>query len=155
LFFPTDPTLAAAAEMQKDTALSMQTSQIEGVAAFVNHLVETGADSQQVAQTIGETCQAVVAALTPIIGSKGAAAMYRRSLRLAGQSYSWLLSEPDGQPTADDVEALMLLLARQTSADAAAGGRLLLRTFYELLGSLIGPSLTERLLRTAWAPFSN
>jgi len=135
--------------------LSIQTTQIDGVAAFVNHLVEAGADSHQIAETVAETCQAVITALTPIIGSKGAAAMYKRSLHLAAQSNSWMLTEHEDQPGAPDVATLMAQLARQTSADAAAAGESLLRTFYELLSSLIGPSLTERLLRTAWAPFSN
>jgi hypothetical protein len=133
----------------------MQTPQIDGVVAFVSGLVDTGANSQQIAQTIAETCQAVVAAFTPIIGNRGAVALYKRSLHLAGQRYSWLLTEPEGQATANDVATLTVLLARQTSSDAAAAGGLLLRTFYELLSSLIGPALTERLLRPAWAPFLN
>jgi hypothetical protein len=136
----------------KDAALSTQ-PEIDGVAAFVNHLAESGANSQQIAETVTETCHAVIAALTPIIGGKGAAAMYGRSLHLAGHTYSWLVAEREGPTT--DVATLTALLARQTSADAAAGGASLLRTFYELLSSLIGPSLTERLLRSAWAPFSN
>jgi hypothetical protein len=147
--------LAAITEMQKDMALSEKAPQIDGVAAFVSHLVATGADSQQIAETIAQTCQAAVAALTPIIGSKGVAAMYKRSLYLAGRSHPWLSAEAVGEQTANDVASLTVLLARQSSAEASAGGGMLLQTFYELLSSLIGPSLTERLLRTAWAPFSN
>jgi hypothetical protein len=46
---------------------------------------------------------------------------------------------------------LTSLLARQTGADAAAAGALVLQTFHDLLASLVGPSLAERLLRPAWA----
>ena len=35
------------------------------------------------------------------------------------------------------------------------GGGALLQTFYELLASLVGPSLTERLLRSVWAHSSS
>jgi hypothetical protein len=141
--------------MQEDPALSMQAQQIDGVGAALNRLVETGADSQQIAQTIAETCQEVIAALTPIIGTRGVAAMYKRSLHLAGHKHAWLLTDSDGQQAEANVATLTVRLARQTSAEAAAGGGSLLRAFYDLLCSLVGPSLTERLLRDAWAPFSN
>lgn len=41
--------------------------------------------------------------------------------------------------------------AQQSSADAASAGSVLLQTFYDLLASLVGLSLTERLLRSVWA----
>ena len=51
--------------------------------------------------------------------------------------------------------ALKPVVARQSSAEAALGSRALLQTFNQLLGSLIGPSLTERLLRSALANASS
>ena len=44
-------------------------------------------------------------------------------------------------------------LAKQTAAEAAAAGTALLRVFHVLLTTLIGESLTERLLRSVWAHF--
>jgi hypothetical protein len=47
------------------------------------------------------------------------------------------------------------VLAQRSSAEAAAGGSTFLNTFHELLASLIGPSLTKRLLRSVWEPPSS
>jgi hypothetical protein len=49
-----------------------------------------------------------------------------------------------------DTASLKAALGRQAPAQAAAGGGLLLQTFQDLLLSLIGESLTERLLLPAW-----
>ena len=50
-----------------------------------------------------------------------------------------------------DVGALTSELSQQTAAVAASAGGRLLQTFCELLISLIGLSLTDRLLRPVWA----
>jgi len=44
-------------------------------------------------------------------------------------------------------------MAQQSAGTAAAIGGEILQTFYELLSMLVGPSLTERLLRSVWADF--
>jgi hypothetical protein len=50
-----------------------------------------------------------------------------------------------------DLAALGAAVAGQPDAEAADGAALLLHTFTEVLASLIGTSLTERLLRSVWA----
>ena len=40
---------------------------------------------------------------------------------------------------------------QQAAAEAAAGGTALFQSFHELLASLVGASLTDRLLRSVWA----
>jgi hypothetical protein len=51
---------------------------------------------------------------------------------------------------------LRAALAGQASAEAAALNAALLGTFYDLLSSLIGATLTERLLDPVWAsPFTD
>jgi hypothetical protein len=52
-----------------------------------------------------------------------------------------------------ELESLRTALARQDADEAAAIGGQLLQTFYELLTTLVGASLTERLLRSVWANF--
>jgi hypothetical protein len=100
------------------------------------------------------TWQAVDAALTPIVGSKGVVALYRRSLYLSGAAHPWLASMHEGSHSEIDLAALKSVVAQQSSADAALGGNALLQTFYQLLGSLVGPSLTER-LQVGWLrPFA-
>jgi hypothetical protein len=121
--------------------------------AFPTRLARDGADSGQVAESIAATCRAVDDALAPIIGQGGVAALFRRSLHLTGQTHPWLAGAEEGVPNAMDVVTLTSRLARQTSAEAAAAGALLLRTFYDLLTTLVGPSLTERLLRPVWVNF--
>jgi hypothetical protein len=115
------------------------------------HRVEQGADAAQIAAAIVSTLQAIDAALSSIIGQGGVAALYRRSLHLSAPTYPWLASPSTSVPAVMDLPALQSVLIQQGSAAAAAGGGFLLHTFYELLASLIGSALTERLLCSVWA----
>jgi len=106
------------------------------------------ADPAQIADAIASTLQAIDTALRPIIGERGVAALYRRSLYRAGPAHPWLAGVHEGVQAEMDLAALKSALAQQSSDHAAAGGSALLQTFYDLLASLIGSSLTERLLRS-------
>ena len=108
--------------------------------------VEKGADAGEIADAIVATWRKFDAALNPIIGHGGVAALYKRSLTLAAQAHPWLAGAHEGVQTAMDLVALKAVLAQQCSADADAGGSALLKTFYQLLTGLIGASLTEQLL---------
>ncbi len=112
------------------------------------------ASAAQIADAMVATWYEIDAALTPIIGSKAVVALYKRSLYLTGRTHPWLAGTHEGAQ-ALDLAALKPVVARQSSAEAALGSRALLQTFIQLLGSLIGPSLTERLLRSAWADASS
>ena len=90
--------------------------------------------------------RAVVAALAPIIGSHGVAALYYRSLHLAAKVHPWLAHERGADAPPIDLVALRSLVAGRDAASAAEGSDFLLRTFMELLAGLVGVSLTERLL---------
>lgn len=65
---------------------------------------------------------------------------------MAGRVPTW------GGGGADKLDAALLvsLLAQRSSDEAAATGNCFLQTCHGLLCSLIGASLTERLLRTVW-----
>jgi hypothetical protein len=91
----------------------------------------------------------VDAALSPVIGHGGVAALYRRSLFLTRAQYPWLPSLHAGGLDPVEFTDLQAALAQQTVADASAADQALQRTFHDLLASLIGDSLTERLLRPA------
>jgi len=112
------------------------------------------ASAAQIADAMVATWDEIDAALTPIIGSKAVVALYKRSLYLTGRTHPWLAGTHEGAQ-ALDLAALKPVVARQSSAEAALGSRALLQTFNQLLGSLIGPSLTERLLRSALANASS
>ena len=127
--------------------------EIQRIAAALARRGRGDATAGQIAETVFIKCQAIEAALAPIIGLRGVAALHRRSLHLAGRSHSWLAGLPLSEPASDDAGILKALLSRQTSADAALGGAAFLQAFHGLLSSLVGLSLTERLLRSIWIEF--
>ena len=94
--------------------------------------------------------QEIDAVMTPIIGQGGAAALYRRCLFLTSSLHPWLVDTHKGVQTTINFAALQVLLAQQDSSAAISAGDHLLQRFYELLATLVGPSLTERLLRSVW-----
>ncbi|MBK5549075.1 hypothetical protein JFU49_02065 [Pseudomonas sp. TH03] len=92
------------------------------------------------------------AALTPIIGQQGVVALYRRSLHICVSTHPRLAGTYDSVQASLDLIALKFILVEQNETDALFFGDVLLTTFYELLTTLIGPSLTARLLRGVWEP---
>jgi len=116
---------------------------------------ENGADAAHIADAIVLIWQAIDAALHPILGQRGVASLYKRSLHLAGSVHPWLAGIQEGIPTSLDLAALKSAIEQQSSFDAAAGSGALLQTFYELLASLVGPLLTGQLLRSVWANSSS
>jgi hypothetical protein len=112
--------------------------------------VADGADAGQVADAIVAVWREIDQALHPIIGHRGVAALYSRSLSLTAAAYPWLAIDQPAAPVAVDPSGLRAALVKQTAAEAAAGGSALFHRFHELLVSLVGPSLTERLLRAVW-----
>lgn len=131
----------------------MHSNQSDEIAAFLAGVVTRSTSSSGVAEAVTSAFQGIDEALAPIIGKGGVAALYKRTVHVVGGTHAWLPATDEGVPAATDVTALRAALAGQTVADAAAAGTLLLQTFHELLTSLIGPLLTERLLRTVWTTF--
>jgi hypothetical protein len=105
----------------------------------------------QVADSAMATWREISAALIPIIGQRGMAALYKRSLHLTRSAYPWLDGVHNSALAPADFGGLRKALSQQTAPDAAAASETLLQNFHALLSSLIGPSLTERLLRPAHA----
>lgn len=85
-----------------------------------------------------------------MIGQRGSAALYQRSLHLARADYPWLGAAYEGAAERGEFDALRSALAQQTPEHAAAAHDSLLQTFIDLLADLIGESLTQRLLQAAW-----
>lgn len=112
--------------------------------------VASDADPAQIAAAVATIWNEIDDALTPIIGPLGLVALYRRTVHLTAAQHPWLAGRDEGVLTDTDPAVVKPVLARRSSAEAAAGGSAFLNTFHELLASLIGPSLTTRLLRTAW-----
>ncbi len=103
------------------------------------------------ADAIAATWRRIDAALSPIIGPLGMAALFRRSVSLARAGQPALAAVRTDAPGADPFASLHEALSGQTGPVAAEAQAALLQTFHDLLVSLIGASLTERLLRSAAA----
>lgn len=86
------------------------------------------------------------ATLSPIIGSRSVGALYQRSLYLTRSEHPWLAVAYGEWIPADPFVVLQQAVSRQTLSNAQAAVHALLRIFRALLDSLIGPSLTARLL---------
>lgn len=112
-----------------------------------------GADSVRIADALAASWHDMEAALRPILGAGGVAALGARSLSMVAASHPWL-SVPGGggaaaMPSDVDLSALKRRVARQHSAEAVAGSAALLHAFHGLVCSLIGTALSERLLQPA------
>lgn len=93
------------------------------------------------------------AALTPIIGRRGIVAIYKKAHNLTRADFPWLASTSEDDTSFDNFTSLHTALAQQTSAAIMAANLSLHRSFNKLLVSLIGESLSERLLQSIDACF--
>lgn len=125
------------------------------IVASLAHRVGPHADTASIAEAIVSILQDMGASLAPIIGQQGVAALYRRSLHLCVSTHPQLAHSYDSVLATMDLIALKSLLVEQNETDALFFGEALLTTLYELLTTLIGPSLTARLLADVWQPSSS
>ena len=76
-------------------------------------------DSAHVSETVVGAWQAIDSALAPVIGRRGIAALYKRSLHLAARSHPWLLGASSGiENDVIDFFSLKLALSQQGAAQA-------------------------------------
>lgn len=107
-------------------------------------------DARAIAKATSETWLLMSAQLTPVIGGNGVDAILKRSVHLTSVVFPWL-AIPDVQLDSDSLAAqISVLLAGREPLAAAQASSSLLITFTELLATLIGNSLTRRLLDTVW-----
>lgn len=107
------------------------------------------ADSQAVAAATFSALTALLAEIKPLVGELAWRALYVRSLHLARSSF--VRPEVGDLATSGDLLAVLnqdLLSRVPTEARVAAESLLL--ALADLLASLIGEPLTDRLLRKAW-----
>lgn len=123
------------------------------IASALARRMRDGVPAAEVASAVAGTWRRVEASLNPIIGAAGVVALYERSLLLVGRSHLWVAELHGESRGAIDLEALTAALVDRESNAAALGGGELLETFYGLLSSLIGPTLTRRLLPFMWQSF--
>lgn len=106
-------------------------------------------DSKATASATAATWRLLGAQLAPVIGSRGLEVLFDRALRMTSTTFPWLAV--GGGSGAGLLPGVVELLACQRPAEAAEASYTLILTFTELLMTLIGESLTTRLLAPVWA----
>jgi len=125
-------------------------SDAQQIQSTLSRLASEGAPAGRIADKAVSIWRDVDAALSPVIGQRGVAALFKRSLSLTRPAHAWLAAVQEGADRPGDFAALKTALSQQTSSDAVAANGELLQKFLDLLTHLIGESLTARLLRSVW-----
>jgi len=107
-------------------------------------------DAKEFADTCAKTWRDIHAALSPIIGSGGVSALYKRCLFLRRGDYPWLGDASVSLPPPGDFSGLVDAIREQSESEALAANGALLESFRQLLTNLIGASLTGQLLQSVW-----
>jgi len=106
-----------------------------------------GWDTVSIATKVVSIWRDIDAALAPIIGHRGVAALFGRCLHLTRADHAWWTTAHEGTADQIDFAAFQSALSQQTTVNVLAFSAALLQIFVEQLTNLIGVSLTERLLR--------
>jgi hypothetical protein len=108
-------------------------------------------DAVQLADAVVTVWREIDAALAPIVGTRGLAALHGRSVYLASQQFAWLkTAHGNSVQTEIDFVGLRQTFMMQPLPESQAAATALLHTFHDLLASMVGASLTERLLHAIW-----
>ena len=109
-------------------------------------------DANAIAEATLSIWHKMAAQLLPMIGTRGVDVLLNRSLYLTGTVSPLLANSVDQGDRATVLANIKTRLAGSQTNTAAEASYTLLTTFSELLISLIGESLTERLLGPVWLP---
>jgi hypothetical protein len=91
------------------------------------------------------------ARLAPVIGVRGVEILFNRALYLASTSFPFLTIAVNRGGGSAPLEAIRTQIGQQDASVAAAAGCEFLLRLTVLLATLIGDSLTDRLLGPVWA----
>jgi hypothetical protein len=122
-------------------------SAAQHVQSSLSKCASAGWDTVSLITKVVSVWRDIDAALAPIIGHRGVAALFGRSLHLTRVDFPWLAAPSENSADRLDFAWLQSALSQQTSDNVVALSGALLQKFAELLTHLIGASLTERLLR--------
>ena len=116
------------------------------IGARLAGLAAEGADAATIASEASSAWRAIEAALTPVVGEGGFAALLSRCVQDTRRHHPWLAwrRDPDA---GDGLVVLQAAFAGRGAADTLAAATALLECFCGLMNSLVGAALTERLLR--------
>ena len=126
----------------------------ETIRRTLAHVAGVAPDASAIADATLNTWRQVAVRLVPVIGVRGVDALFNRSLHVTSRTYPWLASDESDENVTVLLSGLRARIATRESAEAAEACHALLLNFTELLASLIGDSLTKRLLVSVWVPTS-
>lgn len=109
-------------------------------------------DASALAQATIDSWRDLISQLAPVIGTGGVKALFGRAVLQASANYPWLAIPVEEGPEAALLITLESRFAGEERATAEKAIATVLLNFVELLSTLIGESLTDRLLGPAWAP---
>jgi hypothetical protein len=109
-------------------------------------------NSRAVAHGTLNTWHQVAARLAPVVGERGVDVLFSRALHLASSGFPWLVVAGEYGAGPAPLAALRARLESQPPADATLASQATFLAFAELLATLIGDPLSERLLAPVWAP---
>jgi hypothetical protein len=118
----------------------------EKIAEALIGLLAGHADATRVAGVVVRTWIDIESALSPVLGKRGVAALYKRSLHLSGPGHGCLAALEETSTSAIDFEMLQQAFVVQSNVEATSAAAAMLKAFCKLLVSLVGPALTRRLL---------
>jgi len=124
----------------------------EAIRRTLAHHAGNFPDANAIAEATLSTWLQVEIRLKPVIGERGINVLLGRTLHLTSAVFPW----PDFAGNQEDSAAVLAYvktcLAESQTAIATEASYTLLTNFVELLATLIGESLTERLLSPVWVP---
>lgn len=122
----------------------------EAVTQALARHIGASTDAHAVALAFANTWQQIAGAVEKVVGPRGVSVLLDRALHLTAKHHNWLqLSSEPGRDPNPLPKVIAALEAQSTSESTQASG-LLLENFTELLDTLIGHSLTDRLLGAIW-----
>lgn len=121
----------------------------EAIRTTLEQRAESLPGENAIPEATAATWRLVEAQLVPVIGARGLDVLFMRALHRTTTAFPWLAASVDHGGSAGPLPRLTACLATQHTAVAAEAAFALLSTFAELLATLIGDSLTERLLAPA------
>lgn len=108
-----------------------------------------GVDSSAIADATVHVLRLLHAELESLVGGQAVRALHARSVHLTRSSIGWTWPAA-AHPQGELLSFLRADLVARSPAQARKAAETILLTFADLLISLIGEPLTQRLLRTAW-----
>lgn len=109
-----------------------------------------GAESRAIAARALWSWEQMVVHVQPLIGEAGFLALYARTVHLAIPRISGLTPVQQTATVGAVFAQLKADIEAFTPVEATQASNMLLNTFTDLLSTMIGESLTSRILRSAW-----